>query len=1151
MPIPFLQSVDLNKNEIKNFKISNLANEPAGLTATDVAYSWYNTTAGKFRFWDGDSTRTVLDSDATIPGAQISGNITGRSGGLTGGDQGGIVYQSATSVTAFLGLGTASQILTVDAGQTAPVWTTPSQITVGKATSIVGGVAGSLPYQTAVDATAMLPIGDANFVLKVKANGSGPEWVGQSTLSVGSAVSATNTTNIAGGAQGGIPYQTASNTTTFLGIGAQFSILQSTGTGPSWTPSIDVVVGRAVNLVLGSQGSIPYQSAASTTAMLGIGAANQVLVSSGTAPQWVNQSTISAGSATTAGSVSQALTAGSYLTSGGTYNGSAARTFAVDATPENVAGKVVARNEQGDASFRFIVGALSGNASTANFATAAGTANIATDLAGGSVGSIPYQVAANDTAFLQAPQGANASGRILTFLVDGTDFRPTWSESIAASRVSGLAASATTDTTNAANISSGVLGINRLPALAKSKIWLGDNSNRPAEYALFTLPLSIWAVPTANIDLGGFKITNSALIGAADAASTLANKGYVDSVAQGLDVKESCRVATTANIDLSNPGSITIDGVASTGFVVGTTRILVKDQTTASQNGIYIWQGSSSAMTRSTDADTWDELTGSYTFITQGTVNAYSGWTCTAVFGGTLGTTAVPWTLFSQAGTVTTNRGLAQSGSQFNFAQNSDYTAGRIPFAADATTIGFNAGLFFDSTTVRFAIGSDAPVGVIDALSANTGTTAFNNPQIRAANSGAATLNQRVDIQMRFASATSPGTGGVSLIRDAAAGAAARMVLSSVGSDGNPIVGPTVTAEGNLGLGTQTVNSLSGSLGRTLEIYGNAESASIHLTNQQTGQATTDGFVIQTETNGTKAFISQRENALLAIQTNSLTRLTIAADGSQTWRSTADLMHLTASGNLLINTNGTTALLGSEKLEVAAAASSVAGLYTFTSAASGPELTLGKSRSATIGTNNIVLDNDTIGSIVFRSADGTTYTESARISGYVNGSPAAGAVPGGLIFSTTPISSGSAVTRARIDSKGNVVISEAALTTTATDGFLYIPTCPGAPTGTPTAYAGRSAIVVDSTNSRLYFRPGDAWITSGTRKYASLLSDLTQATFTVNHGLGTSDVIVQLRKAGDPFEVVYADIKVTGANTVDVTFSSNVNGQNYRITVIG
>jgi hypothetical protein len=137
-----------------------------------------------------------------------------------------------------------------------------------------------------------------------------------------------------------------------------------------------------------------------------------------------------------------------------------------------------------------------------------------------------------------------------------------------------------------------------------------------------------------------------------------ATKQYVDSVAQGLDVKGSVKCATTANITLS--GTQTIDGVAvSAGH-----RVLVKNQSTASQNGIY--EVAAGAWSRASDMDAWTEVPGAFCFVEQGTVNADTGWVCTADQGGTIGTTAVSWSQFAGVGNYTADgQGIELSGTQF------------------------------------------------------------------------------------------------------------------------------------------------------------------------------------------------------------------------------------------------------------------------------------------------------------------------------------------------------------------------------------------------------------------------------------------------------------------------------------------------------
>jgi hypothetical protein len=158
--------------------------------------------------------------------------------------------------------------------------------------------------------------------------------------------------------------------------------------------------------------------------------------------------------------------------------------------------------------------------------------------------------------------------------------------------------------------------------------------------------------PTASLSMNSQKI-----IGLADPQGSLdaANKQYVDNVAQGLDAKASVRAASTANLTLS--GTQTVDGIA----LVANDRVLVKDQTTPAQNGIYIV--AAGAWTRATDLDTWAEVPGAFVFVEQGTTNADTGWVSSADAGGTLGTTAVTWIQFAAAGQVIAGAGLTKTGN--------------------------------------------------------------------------------------------------------------------------------------------------------------------------------------------------------------------------------------------------------------------------------------------------------------------------------------------------------------------------------------------------------------------------------------------------------------------------------------------------------
>lgn len=137
--------------------------------------------------------------------------------------------------------------------------------------------------------------------------------------------------------------------------------------------------------------------------------------------------------------------------------------------------------------------------------------------------------------------------------------------------------------------------------------------------------------PTNAVSLNSQKITNLA---DGTAASDAATFGQLQALVNGLDYKGSVRVATTGNITLS--GTQTIDGVA---LSVGD-RVLVKNQSTASQNGIYVV--ASGAWSRAADADSDAEVTpGMWVTVEQGTVNGDTAFMLTTNAPITVGTTSL------------------------------------------------------------------------------------------------------------------------------------------------------------------------------------------------------------------------------------------------------------------------------------------------------------------------------------------------------------------------------------------------------------------------------------------------------------------------------------------------------------------------------
>jgi hypothetical protein len=183
------------------------------------------------------------------------------------------------------------------------------------------------------------------------------------------------------------------------------------------------------------------------------------------------------------------------------------------------------------------------------------------------------------------------------------------------------------------------------------------------------------------IAMGTNKITG---LGTPTADADAVTKSYVDAIAQGIDAKASVVAASTANLTLS--GAQTIDGVS----VIAGDRVLVKDQSTASNNGIYLC--ASGSWTRTTDADTYAELVAAYTFVEGGTVNANNGFICTIPTSGTLGSTSITFAQFSGAGQVIAGAGLTKTGNTLDVGTASSsrivVNSDNIDLATTAVTAG-------------------------------------------------------------------------------------------------------------------------------------------------------------------------------------------------------------------------------------------------------------------------------------------------------------------------------------------------------------------------------------------------------------------------------------------------------------------------------
>jgi hypothetical protein len=275
------------------------------------------------------------------------------------------------------------------------------------------------------------------------------------------------------------------------------------------------------------------------------------------------------------------------------------------------------------------------------------------------------------------------------------------------------------------------------------------------------------------------------------ANTDIANKFYVDTVAQGLGPKAACAVATLTSITLS--GLQSIDGYTT----LAGDRVLVKNQGTSSQNGIYI--ASASAWTRSTDMDVWAEVPGAYTVILNGG-QSNTGWVCTAASTGTINVTAMPWVQFSGSATYFAGTGLTLSANTFSIT-NTGVTAASVGSASKTLTATVNAqGQLTALSDTNIAISNSQVSGLgtmstqnantvaitggtIDAVTiggstagAITGTTITANTQFSGAGTGLTGTASGLSIGGNAATATTAGSATTAVTATNLAGGAAGSV---------------------------------------------------------------------------------------------------------------------------------------------------------------------------------------------------------------------------------------------------------------------------------------------------------------------------------------------------------------------------------------
>lgn len=312
---------------------------------------------------------------------------------------------------------------------------------------------------------------------------------------------------------------------------------------------------------------------------------------------------------------------------------------------------------------------------------------------------------------------------------------------------------------------------------------------------------------------------------APSAGTDAATKNYVDAAIAGLSWKQAVRAATTTAGTLATSfanGSV-IDGVTlATGD-----RILIKNQATQTENGIYIVQASG-APVRSSDADTGAELVGASVYVDQGTANADTGWTQTTAAPITIGSSNIVWAQFSGSGSYTAGTGLTLTGNQFSLTSPVSATLG-----GSGTTSAPSAGQFlYSAAGTSYAPTALSSVAVTTFAGGTTGLTPAS------ATSGAITLAGTLAVANGGTGLTSTPTNGqidigngTGFTRTTLTQGAGITITSGSGSITVANAGVTSISFGTTGLTPNTATTGAVTVAGTLALANGGTNASLTAVN--------------------------------------------------------------------------------------------------------------------------------------------------------------------------------------------------------------------------------------------------------------------------------------------------------------------------------
>jgi hypothetical protein len=659
---------------------------------------------------------------------------------------------------------------------------------------------------------------------------------------------------------------------------------------------------------------------------------------------------------------------------------------------------------------------------------------------------------------------------------------------------------------------------------------------------------------TQTVSMGGNKITN---VGTPTSDTDAATKAYVDSAAQGIDWKASVHAATTANGTLATAyanGSV-IDGVT---LVTGD-RILIKDQTTGTENGIYT-VNASGAPTRATDADVNAEVTANFAvFVEEGTANADSGWVLTTNAPITVGTTALVFTQFTGLGQVTAGNGLTKTGNTLNAVG----TADRITANTDSIDI---ASTYAGQSTIVTLGNVTTGTWSANVIAGQYGGTGVNN--------SGKTITLGGNLTTSGAHATTLTTTGTTTVTLPTSGT----LLTTTGSGSSLTFGTgTLSLAGNV--------THAGSFTQSFTATGNTS-----LTLPTSGTLATLA--------GSEALTNKTINGLTV--TSSTGTLTVANSKTATINNTLTLAGTDSTTMTFPSTSSTVmtlaqpgTLTGSLTLRAGTASVGTAPLYltsgtNLTSAAAGAVEFDGtnlfftpSSTRKTIAFTDSTMSGNTTGSAATlttsRALWGQNFNGSAAVTGALTGATSITGTSGTNFIAQAADYASTSGQGPHAYLKGGYAT---AVSGTAQGGNVYV-WAGGTDSGSGTAGSvnigagevinltgtvklvslGTSGFVKLSTGGTLvqdtntYLTSASASSAGFTKKYAENNGALTAVsnviTWTVTHNLNTSNVVVDVYQNSSNASVE-VDVVTTSANVVTLTLNSaTLAGSEYRAVVIG